>query len=50
MTRSQTTRTRCRPSRPKIATGTDPDLHAFAEQTLPIIQDHLAMAQGLRGR
>ena len=32
----------------EIATGTDPDLHTFAEQTLPVIQDHLAMAQRLR--
>ncbi len=32
----------------EIASGTDPDLHAFAQQTLPIIQDHLAMAQRLR--
>jgi putative membrane protein len=34
----------------EIASGYDTDLRTFAQQTLPIIQDHLAMAQRMRGR
>lgn len=30
--------------------GTDPDVKAFAEQTLPALQQHLQMAQALEGR
>jgi putative membrane protein len=30
--------------------GTDPDLKAFAQQTLPILQQHLQMAESLEGR
>lgn len=29
--------------------GSDPDVKAFAEQTLPIVQQHLAMAEALEG-
>jgi putative membrane protein len=34
----------------EIGAGTDPDLKMFAQNTLPIIQDHLKMATALRGR
>jgi putative membrane protein len=34
----------------EIANGTDPDLKAFAQQTLPKIQDHLDRALKLQGR
>jgi putative membrane protein len=33
----------------EIANGTDPDLKAFAQQTLPKIQDHLELALKLQG-
>jgi putative membrane protein len=33
----------------EIAKGTDPDLRAFAQETLPKIQDHLARALTLQG-
>jgi putative membrane protein len=33
----------------EIANGTDPDLKAFAQQTLPKIQDHLQRALKLQG-
>lgn len=32
----------------EIGTGTDPDLKMFAQQTLPMVQEHLRMAQRLR--
>ncbi|MBV9748875.1 MAG: DUF4142 domain-containing protein [Acetobacteraceae bacterium] len=34
----------------EIANGQDPQIKAFAQQTLPIIQDHLRMARSLGGR
>lgn len=34
----------------EIANGQDPQLKAFAQQTLPIIQDHLSAAKRLGGR
>jgi putative membrane protein len=34
----------------EISSGTDPDLKAFAQETLPKIQDHLARALKLQGR
>jgi putative membrane protein len=30
--------------------GTDPDVKAFAQQNLPLVQQHLAMAEALDGR
>ena len=33
----------------EIANGADPDLKAFAEQTLPKIEDHLRRALNLQG-
>ena len=33
----------------EIANGYDADLRGFAQQTLPVIQEHLAMAQNFRG-
>ncbi len=33
----------------EIGSGTDPDLKAFAQATLPDIQNHLTMAERLRG-
>jgi putative membrane protein len=33
----------------EISSGYDADLRGFAQQTLPIVQDHLAMAQRMRG-
>ena len=32
----------------EIQTGTDPDLKSFAEKTLPVVQDHLKMAEALQ--
>ena len=32
------------PARPEIKNGTDPDLEAFARQTLPKFEDHLQRA------
>lgn len=34
----------------EIANGQDPQIKAFAQQTLPVIQDHLRMAHSLGGR
>jgi putative membrane protein len=34
----------------EIQSGTDPDLKAFAQQTLPVVQDHLAMAQQMQSK
>ncbi len=34
----------------EIANGQDPQIKAFAQQTLPTIQDHLRMARSLGGR
>ena len=30
--------------------GTDPEVKAWAQQTLPILQQHLQMAEALEGR
>ena len=34
----------------EIANGQDPQIKAFAQQTLPVIKDHLRMAHSLGGR
>jgi putative membrane protein len=34
----------------EIQSGTDPDVKAFAQKTLPVIQEHLRMAQQLQGQ
>ena len=34
----------------EIQTGTDPDLKAFAEKTLPVVQEHLRMAEALQAK
>jgi len=31
----------------EASSGTDPDLKAFAQKTLPTLQEHLKMAQAL---
>ena len=36
--------------RQEADTGTDPDIRAFAQQNLPLVQQHLAMAEALDGR
>ena len=35
--------------RTEVSSGTDPDMKAFAQQTLPDIEQHLAMARRIRG-
>jgi predicted outer membrane protein len=32
----------------EIDHGSDPDLKAFAQKTLPVVQDHLSMAKALQ--
>ena len=34
----------------EMQSGTDPDLKAFAKKTLPVVQEHLEMAQKLQGK
>ena len=34
----------------EIQSGTDPDVKAYAQKTLPVIQEHLRMAQQLQGQ
>ena len=34
----------------EIQSGSDPDLKAFAGKTLPVVQDHLKMAQQLQAQ
>lgn len=36
--------------RTEMHKGTDPDLKAFAQKTLPVVQEHLKMAQQLQGK
>jgi len=34
----------------EIQSGSDPDVKAFAQKTLPVVQEHLRMAQQLQGQ